>query len=71
MNETFTGKIALFGGSFDPVTNAHVSVVRNLAKRFDKVIVLPCYLSPFKPDAFYAMASGKARVKMLKKDFGA
>lgn len=43
--------IALFGGSFDPLTNAHLSVIRNLAQRFERVVVVPSHISPFKQDA--------------------
>lgn len=44
-------KIALFGGSFDPVQNGHVEFIRLLAARFDKTIVVPCRISPFKTEA--------------------
>ncbi len=33
-------KLALVTGSFDPITNGHVDVVRRAAKLFDRVIVL-------------------------------
>ena len=33
-------KIAVCPGSFDPVTNGHVDIIRRAAKLFDKVIVL-------------------------------
>jgi nicotinate-nucleotide adenylyltransferase len=39
---------ALFGGSFDPPTHAHIGIGRALAARFDEVIVLPARVSPFK-----------------------
>ena len=41
-------KIALFGGSFDPVHFGHIDIVKNLERLFDKVIVVPSYISPFK-----------------------
>lgn len=53
----------LFGGTFDPVTTAHVGIVRELAARFDKVIVMPCKISPFKTSA---RASAKDRLAMLR-----
>ena len=31
--------ICLFAGSFDPVTNGHLSLIRRAASRFDKVFV--------------------------------
>lgn len=33
-------KIAVCPGSFDPVTNGHIAVIRRAAKLFDKVIVV-------------------------------
>lgn len=58
-------KIAILGGSFDPVTNAHLEMVRKLAKRFSRVVVLPCYISPFKHDG--CVVGGEDRVKMFRK----
>ncbi len=42
-------KVGLFGGSFNPVHNSHVKVVRDVLDRgvVDKVLVIPCYLHPF------------------------
>ena len=59
-------RIALFGGSFDPVTNAHRDIIAKLAERFDKVIVMPAAISPFKTNALPS-ASGEQRVDMLKR----
>jgi len=56
--------IAIFGGSFDPVQNAHISIINNLADRFYKVIVVPSFISPFKKQG--ASASGKDRFVMLE-----
>lgn len=39
---------ALFGGSFNPPTLAHLSVIKGLSERFEKVIVMPAKISPFK-----------------------
>ena len=50
-------KVAVLGGSFDPVTNAHISVIKNLSKKFSRVVVLPCHISPFKQDG--CTASGE------------
>ncbi len=43
-------KIAMFGGSFDPVHKAHVRLCERMIKDFDldKVIVFPAASSPFK-----------------------
>ena len=37
MNKKFTK--AMFAGSFDPITNGHVDIIRRGAKVFDKVII--------------------------------
>lgn len=58
-------KVAVFGGSFDPVTNAHLQIIRELSRKFSRVVVLPCYISPFKQEG--CSASGEDRVKMLRK----
>ena len=33
-------KIAVYPGSFDPITNGHLDIIRRASKIFDKVIVL-------------------------------
>jgi len=35
-----TNRIAIYPGTFDPITNGHVDVIERAAKLFDKVIVL-------------------------------
>lgn len=57
-------KTVLFGGSFNPPTRAHISVIEGLSKRFDKVIVMPTYISPFKLDA--NVLSGTDRIELLR-----
>ena len=34
------GKTAIYPGSFDPVTNGHLDLIRRSAKLFDRVIVV-------------------------------
>lgn len=58
---------AIFGGSFDPPTNAHTELVKNLSLRFDEVIVVPAYVSPFKRGG--ALLDGRERIKLLKRLF--
>ncbi len=43
-------RIALFGGTFDPVHNGHVRLAREFAKRLslDKVILMPTFVPPHK-----------------------
>ena len=57
-------RIVLFGGSFDPITFAHLSVISHLSENFDRVILLPCFISPFKQDA--NIISSKTRIKLLR-----
>lgn len=61
-------KIALFGGSFDPVHLGHIEVVKKALKELDidKLIVVPNYLNPLK-SSFSAPA--KLRFKWLKEVF--
>ena len=41
-------KIAVYPGSFDPITNGHLDIIRRASKLFDKVIVLLA----INPDSF-------------------
>jgi len=43
-------RLALFGGSFDPIHNGHVEVVRAALEflEADKIIIMPAFVSPFK-----------------------
>lgn len=36
-------RIAIYPGSFDPVTNGHLDIIKRASKMFDKVIVLVSY----------------------------
>lgn len=54
----------IFGGSFDPPTNSHYDMGVRLAGLFDEVIVVPAWVSPFKPEG--AGASGPDRLRMCR-----
>ena len=62
-------KIALFGGSFDPVHNEHVRYVQaaKAVLGLDKVFVIPSHIAPHK--AFGAVASGEDRLAMCRLAF--
>jgi len=45
------GKIAVYPGSFDPITNGHVDLIKRGLKMFDKLIVLVAY-NPSKASRF-------------------
>ncbi len=59
-------KIAIFGGSFDPPHYGHYDIVKNLERAFDRVIVVPSYISPFKTDG---SEDAKVRLSLCKKLF--
>ena len=56
-------KIAIFGGSFDPIHKGHLEIIKKATKIADKVIVIPNYLNPLK-NSFSAPA--ELRLKWLK-----
>lgn len=58
----------LFGGSFDPPTNAHLQMATELSKRFDEVVIIPAFISPFKLGG--AELSAGDRLKLCEKVFG-
>ena len=60
-------KTAIFGGSFDPPTNAHYALGVQLSRRFDRVIVVPAYISPFKKAG--AELDGTQRIRLLRDIF--
>lgn len=59
-------RIALFGGSFDPVHNEHIEYIKAAkeALSLDKVIVIPSYLAPHK--GLGAVACGEHRFQMCR-----
>lgn len=61
--------IGIYGGSFDPIHNGHVEIVNTILnqKRVDKVIILPCYQSPFKETK--SEITDKERLELIKLAF--
>lgn len=59
-------RIALFGGTFDPVHAGHVAMAQQAVSRLalDRVIFLPCRISPHKQDTL--PSSAEDRLAMLK-----
>lgn len=55
-------RIAVYPGSFDPVTNGHTDIIRRAARLFDKVIVLVS-VNAIKSPSF----SSVERVKLISK----
>lgn len=60
-------KRAIFGGSFDPPTKAHYELAVELSHRFDEVVVVPAYISPFKKAG--SEVSGETRFNLLRELF--
>ena len=54
-------KVAIYPGSFDPITNGHLDVLKRALEVFDKVIVLVA-VNPDKASRF----SAEERVNMIK-----
>jgi nicotinate-nucleotide adenylyltransferase len=58
-------RIGLFGGTFDPVHNAHLAIARAAAEQFElsRVLMVPAAIPPHKPGA---SASWDDRYEMLR-----
>ena len=58
-------KIAILGGSFDPVHKGHIQIAKQAKSDLDldKVILLPCQRSPHKDNN--TIANERQRVEML------
>jgi pantetheine-phosphate adenylyltransferase len=54
-------RIAIYPGSFDPVTNGHIDIVERASQMFDKIIVAILY-NPNKKSLF----TMEERMEMLK-----
>ncbi len=56
-------KKILFGGSFDPIHNAHLYIAKHALEFADRVVFIPCYESAF---AKNIKASAEQRLEMVK-----
>ncbi|WP_024954250.1 nicotinate (nicotinamide) nucleotide adenylyltransferase [Sulfurospirillum arcachonense] len=61
-------KIAVFGGSFDPLHVGHIQIINEALNslHIDKLFIVPTYLNPFKKKSF---ASSSLRLNWLQKVF--
>ena len=58
-------KIAIYPGSFDPITSGHLNIIRRASKIFDKLIVCVMVNSSKKP-----MFTRDERVKLIQMSLG-
>ena len=58
-------KVAIYPGSFDPITLGHLDIIHRAAKLFDKLIVV-VMVNPAKKCSF----SPEERVELIKKSIG-
>ena len=57
-------RIAIYPGSFDPVTSGHLDIIKRSAKLFDKIIVV--VMTNYRKQGFYAF-SVEERMQLIKK----
>ena len=59
-------KVGIFGGTFDPVHNAHIGIAKNAVESFalDRLLFMPCAVPPHKPGRITAPAED--RLAMLR-----
>jgi nicotinate-nucleotide adenylyltransferase len=57
-------RVAIFGGAFDPIHNAHLAAARAAADRFhlDRVLFVPTYRPPHKGGATHAPYDDRVRM---------
>lgn len=60
-------KIAIYPGSFDPITNGHLSVIRRAAKLFDEVLVV-VMINHKKPVGCFSYEERMELIKRCTKD---
>lgn len=62
-------KLALLGGSFNPIHNSHVMIAKNVlaSLKYDKVLFMPAYISPFKVgSSSFVECAPQDRLKMVE-----
>lgn len=63
--EKFVSRIAVYPGSFDPITNGHVDIIQRGIRIFNEIIILVAY-NPAKSSLFTV----EERVKMINETIG-
>ena len=64
MQDDFTKRIAIYPGSFDPITNGHVDVIKRGVRMFDEIIILIAY----NPNKVY-LFNVEERMEMIREIF--
>lgn len=54
--------IAIFGGSFDPITLGHIAIIKTMLYHYDQVWIMPCYNSLYDKQ----LSDGIMRIDMCK-----
>jgi len=54
-------KVAIYPGSFDPITNGHIDLIKRGLRMFDEIIVLVAY-NPNKPSYLFSV---EERIEMI------
>lgn len=62
-------KIAVYPGSFDPITNGHIDVVKRTLRVFDRVIVAIA-INPNKDDSLFSIEERLEMIRELFKGLG-
>jgi pantetheine-phosphate adenylyltransferase len=61
--EKFSSRVAVYPGSFDPITNGHIDIIKRGIRIFDEIIVLVAY-NPHKDSLFTV----EERVQMIREN---
>jgi len=64
MLDTFTKRVAIYPGSFDPITNGHVDIIKRAVRMFDEIIILIAY----NPNKVY-LFTAEERMEMIREIF--
>ena len=64
IQENFTNRVAIYPGSFDPITNGHVDLIKRGLRMIDEIIVLIAY----NPNKVYLFTL-EERMEMIREIF--
>jgi pantetheine-phosphate adenylyltransferase len=64
IQDNFVNRVAIYPGSFDPITNGHVDLIKRGLRMFDEIVVLIAY-NPYKVYLFTI----EERMEMIREIF--